>query len=76
MLWISALMRYVLSTGETLLKPAGSAPQGSQLKSGWTKTESVSRAIIIGSGNSGVYYGENVPLFRRNGYRKPGAMIP
>ena len=24
----------------------------------------------------GVYYGKNVPLFRRNGYRKPGAMIP
>ena len=23
-----------------------------------------------------VYYGKNVPLFRRNGYRKPGAMIP
>ena len=23
-----------------------------------------------------VYYGENVPLFRRNGYRKSGAMIP
>ena len=22
-----------------------------------------------------VYYGENVPLFRRNGYRKSGAMI-
>ena len=47
------LMRYALSTGETSLKPAGSAPQGSQLKSGWTKTGSVSRAIIIGSGNSG-----------------------
>ena len=24
----------------------------------------------------GVYYGKNVPLFRRNGYRKSGAMIP
>lgn len=23
-----------------------------------------------------VYYGKNVPLFRRNGYRKSGAMIP
>ena len=23
-----------------------------------------------------VYYDDNVPLFRRNGYRKPGAMIP
>lgn len=23
-----------------------------------------------------VYYGENVPLFRRNGYRKSGSMIP
>ena len=23
-----------------------------------------------------VYYGENVPLFRRNGYQKSGAMIP
>ena len=27
------------------------------------------RAVIV-------YYGKNVPLFRRNGYRKPGAMIP
>ena len=26
--------------------------------------------------HTGVYYGKNVPLFRRNGYRKPGAMIP
>lgn len=26
--------------------------------------------------DSGVYYGENVPLFRRNGYQKSGAMIP
>ncbi len=26
--------------------------------------------------NKFVYYGKNVPLFRRNGYRKPGAMIP
>jgi len=26
--------------------------------------------------NKDVYYGENVPLFRRNGYRKSGAMIP
>ncbi len=25
---------------------------------------------------STVYYGKNVPLFRRNGYRKSGAMIP
>ena len=24
----------------------------------------------------GVYYGKNVPLFQRNGYRKSGAMIP
>ena len=24
----------------------------------------------------GVYSGKNVPLFRRNGYRKPGPMIP
>ena len=23
-----------------------------------------------------VYYGKNVPLFRRNGYRKSGTMIP
>ena len=23
-----------------------------------------------------VYYGKNVPLFQRNGYRKSGAMIP
>ena len=30
----------------------GSVPQGSQLKSGWTKTGFVSRAIIIGRGNS------------------------
>lgn len=45
-------MRYALSTGETSSKPAGSAPQGSQLKSGWMKTGSVSRAIIIGNGNS------------------------
>lgn len=26
--------------------------------------------------STGVYYGENVPLFRRNGYQKSGAMIP
>ena len=25
---------------------------------------------------NGVYYGKNVPLFQRNGYRKSGAMIP
>ena len=24
----------------------------------------------------GVYYGKNIPLFRRNGYRMSGAMIP
>ena len=24
----------------------------------------------------GEYYGSNVPLFRRNGYRQSGAMIP
>lgn len=30
----------------------------------------------IFKGTVGVYYGKNVPLFRRNGYRKPGAMIP
>ena len=47
---ISVLMRCAPSTGETLLKPAGSVPQGSQLKSGWTKTGFVSRAIIIGRG--------------------------
>ena len=26
--------------------------------------------------NNRVYYGKNVPLFRRNGYRKSGTMIP
>ena len=26
--------------------------------------------------DTAVYYGKNVPLFRRNGYRKSGAMIP
>ena len=26
--------------------------------------------------NRSVYYGKNVPLFQRNGYRKSGAMIP
>ena len=26
--------------------------------------------------NSSEYYGSNVPLFRRNGYRQSGAMIP
>ena len=36
-----------------------------------TETE-VNMAII----NLRVYYGKNVPLFRRNGYRKSGAMIP
>ena len=29
----------------------------------------------IGLAREGVYYGENVPLFRRNGYRKSGTMI-
>ena len=33
-------------------------------------------AAAIGASKSRVYYGKNVPLFRRNGYRKPGAMIP
>ena len=51
-LWISVLMRYALSTGETSSKPAGSAPQGSKLKSGWMKTGFVNKAIIIGNGNS------------------------
>ena len=27
-------------------------------------------------GSYTVYYGKNVPLFQRNGYRKSGAMIP
>ena len=31
---------------------------------------------LIAQLNQTVYYGKNVPLFRRNGYRKPGAMIP
>ena len=33
-----------------------------------------SGTVLDDAGN--VYYGENVPLFRRNGYRKSGAMIP
>ena len=41
---------------------------------------SVSDVFNIADGKgirySDVYYGKNVPLFRRNGYRKPGAMIP
>lgn len=45
-------MRYALSTWETLLKLTGSATKDSQLKIGWTKTGSVSKAIIIGSRNS------------------------
>jgi len=31
---------------------------------------------ILTKAKGGVYYGKNVPLFRRNGYRKSGAMIP
>ena len=35
---------------------------------------------VAGTENGGVkdavYYGKNVPLFRRNGYRMSGTMIP
>ena len=31
--------------------------------------------LSAGKEESSVYYGENVPLFRRNGYRKSGTMI-
>lgn len=42
-----------------IIKACGQRPAGQSAKSGWTKTESVSRAIIIGSGNSG-----NKPMTR------------
>ena len=33
-------------------------------------------AAETGHDRKTVYYGKNVPLFRRNGYRMSGAMIP
>ncbi len=39
-------------------------------------TLNVFRMSLFERGAFSVYYGKNVPLFRRNGYRKPGAMIP
>ena len=38
-------------------------------KTAWCRANGVSEKQFV-------YYGKNVPLFRRNGYRKPGAMIP
>ena len=47
-------------------------------KHAWKPIDSIdgakSSAIIYSI--TDVYYGKNVPLFRRNGYRKSGAMIP
>ena len=33
-------------------------------------------SVLLEGALDGEYYGSNVPLFRRNGYRQSGAMIP
>ena len=37
---------------------------------------SLDEAFYLGTGFLDEYYGSNVPLFRRNGYRQSGTMIP
>ena len=66
----------ILLEGLSKLEYRGYDSAGLAVRDGENLAEVVKSTGKLRNLAENVYYGKNVPLFRRNGYRKSGAMIP